>query len=192
MRTGVWIVTFAAASVFALAGTASAEAARGPSEMNKGLSPEVEEPMELTDAQVKGFFDAADEMRATRKDGDQADPKGYQALGTTKENLAIIQKHGFKDTTEFQRVGYNAALAYNVLQQGGKDAIKARVEKNRQQQRDSLEKLRPKVTKEQFKELEKQVATATSMAKPLLAVPDGNIEIMKKYSDRMKHTEEKD
>jgi hypothetical protein len=103
----------------------------------------------------------------------------------SNESQAIIQKHGFKDATEFQRVGYNAALAYSVVRQGGKDAVNTRLDRAETRQKESLDRLRAQLTPDQYKLLEGQVAGALSTARALRNVPDGNIEIMKKYQGRM-------
>src|SRR5262245_1232136 len=72
MKIRRWILVIGAVSLSALGGVAFGQDQTPSGEMNKGLAPEVQQKMELTDAQVKGFFDAADELRAAGKDADAA------------------------------------------------------------------------------------------------------------------------
>ena len=193
MKITRWLSAIATVTWLCLSGSALAQGQPGmpQADVNKGLAPEVEEKMDLTDAQVKGFLDAADELRkagefAVAGGKSPANPTQFvKGLPTSQEALAIIQKNGFKDITEFQRVGYNAAVAYNVVRQGGKEAVKARLDKFEPQQKATLEKLRAQLKPEQFALLVDQAARSLQATKAMQDVPDGNVELMKKYGDRM-------
>lgn len=205
MKIGHWIARIGAIGVLGMAGAALAQgypgvppgAAPGSmpnDDMNKGLPPQVQQTMELTDAQVKGFFDASDALRAAGNaaaagnDATSGSPAQIaKGLALNEQSLAIIKKYGFKDATEFQQVGYNAAIAYGVLQQGGKEAVKAKLDKAEAQQKATMEKLRAQVGEEQFKLFQKHASQALSTARTMQDVPDGNIVIMKKYEERMKN-----
>jgi hypothetical protein len=192
MMISRWVATIASAAVVGLAGAspALAQAAMPNSQMNTALAPEVQEKMTLTDAQVKGFFDAAEELRDAGE-GASADvstepTKFAKGLAMGDESLAIIKKHGFKDTIEFQRVGFNAAMAYNVLQQGGKEAVEKKIAKTEARQKETMDRLRAQLSPDQVKLLEGQVTAAMATARNMQDVPESNVELMKKYGDRMK------
>lgn len=194
MNSSRSISSVTVAAVLAVAGAVTAQAPGMPSsEMNKGLAPEVQEKMDLTDAQVKGFFDASDDLRAAGEKANAggkpaSDPAAFaKGLALSQESVAIIEKHGFKDATEFQRVGYNAAMAYSVLKQGGKEAVKAKLDKAEVQQKQTMERLKATLSPDQFKLFESQAGMALANARTMQDVPEGNIEIMKKYQSRMEH-----
>lgn len=197
MQISRWLVRVAMAAVLGVVGSAAVQAQPGVpepprgAEMNPGMAPEVTQPMTLTDEQVKNFFDAADELRAKNKEAKSAGDGG-NAAATTKgaqlsdENLAIITKHGFKDATEFQRVGYNVGMARSVLQQGGKEGVKRRLDKAQAEQAKTVDKMRGQLTPDQLKLLEGQGKVAISRGRALETIPDANLEIVEKYQDRMK------
>jgi hypothetical protein len=160
--------------------------------MNKALPPEVQEKMDLTDAQVKGFFDAADELRAAgvtaAGNKEAGNPAQFaRAFATSEQAVAIIKKHGFKDPTEFQRVGFNAAMAYGVVKQGGREAVNERIEKAQARQQETLERLKAQLKPEQYELLEAQISSSLKTAKTMQDVPEGNLELMKKYQGRMEN-----
>jgi hypothetical protein len=198
MQIKRWLVNAATAAVLGLAGSAAGQtqmgvpqAAQPPRglEMNPGMAPEAMEPMTLTDEKVKAFFDAADELAAK---GKEAKGEGGSTAATAKgvqlsaESLAIITKHGFKDATEFQRVGYNVGMARSVLMQGGKEEVKKRLDKAQAEQAKTVDRMRGQLTPEQLKLLEGQGGAAVGRARAMENVPDANLEIVKKYEDRMK------
>ncbi len=199
MSISRWATSIAVAGIFAVIGKPGGlgiVVAQVPpdaaNDMNKGLPPEVQEKMDLTDAQVKGFFDAADELRAAGASAAGSKQAGSptqfaKAFATSEEAVAIIKKHGFKDTTEFQRVGFNAAMAYGVLKQGGKEAANARIEKAQARQKETLDRLKAQLKPEQYKLLEAQISSSLKTAKSMQDVPEGNVEVMKKYQDRMEN-----
>lgn len=197
------LVRVAIAAMLGIVGSTAVQAQPGVpqpprgSEMNPGMAPEVMQPMTLTDEKVKSFFDAADELRAKAKEakdaGAAASNPAAAAKGTqlSAENLAIITKHGFKDATEFQQVGYNVGMARSVLQQGGKEAVKKRLDKAQAEQAKTIDKMRGQLTPEQLKLLESQGGAAVSRGRAMESIPDGNLEIVKKYEDRMKPNSKK-
>ena len=183
MKIARWLSAIAAVAWLGSSGSALAQ--------GKDLAPEVEQKLDLTDAQVKGLLDATDELRKAgeySKDGGKSPGNPTQfvkGLPTSQKALPIIEKNGFKDITEFQRVGYNAAIAYNVMRQGGKEAIKARLEKSEAQRKATVEKLRVQLEPEQFALLEAQAAKSLQAQRAMQDVPERNVELMKKYGDRM-------
>jgi len=208
MQMNRWLAKVAVAAVLGTLGSGAAWAQMGKpmgghmggqpsapqvprgSEMNPGLSPKVMEPMILTDDQVKNFFDAAEEMRAKADEAKAADPSGKPAAAKgaemSAEHLAIITKHGFKDATEFQQVGYNIGMARSVLQQGGKEEVKKRLDKAQAEQAKTVDKVRGQLSPEQLKTLQSQGAAAIGRAREMESIPDSNLEIVKKYESRMK------
>ena len=91
----------------------------------------VMKPMTLTDAQVGGFLAAVDELRTLSgwKGADPSKPMAVaQALQVSDETTAILNKHGFANHTEFQRVAYNASIAYAVLKEGGKATMRRKLD----------------------------------------------------------------
>lgn len=196
MQMNRWLVKVAVAAVLGTVGSSPAWAQMGKpmapqvprgSEMNPGLSPKVMQPMTLTDDQVKNFFDAAEEMRA-KADAEKAAGTEKPAKGAemSAEHLAIITKHGFKDAVEFQQVGYNIGMARSVLQQGGKAEVKKRLDKAQAEQAKTVDKVRGQLSPEQLKTLEGQSSAAISRAREMESIPDSNLDIVKKYENRMK------
>jgi hypothetical protein len=177
MKIARWLSVIAAVAWLGSSGSALAQ--------ETGLAPEVEQKLDLTDAQVKAFLAATDLLRKAGGKSPAHANQFAKDLPTSQKALAIIEKNGFKDITEFQRVGYNAAMAYNVVQEGGKEAVKASLDKFEAQQKTSLEKLRVQVKPDQFALLEAQAAKSLQARRAMQDVPDRNIELMKKYGDRM-------
>jgi hypothetical protein len=150
------------------------------------------QPMPLTDAQLQGFFDAVDELKklgelesvkpGARKGEAQAFAQGLRVSGASQ---AVLKANGFADVAQFQRVGYNAALAYGVLEQGGKEAVAAKMAKAKAQQAQALDKLRQHMSPEQIQAMAGQMQGAMAMAESIQDVPPQNVELMKKYADRM-------
>ncbi len=148
-------------------------------------------PMTLTDAKLRAFFDAVDELGALASDAAAGSvaptrPEAFaQALHVSGASTAILEKHGFQDATEFQRVGYNAALAYGVLKDGGKEAVAKKMAAAEAQQAAAMAKMREQLPPEQAAMIEAQAKAGMAMARGMRDVPDENLELMKKYRDRM-------
>jgi hypothetical protein len=146
------------------------------------------QPMTLTEDKVTGFLDAMDELKTLGGESSKfsaTNPnlvKGMQFSGQTTD---IIKKHGFSGPTEFQRVAYNAATAYYVLQNGGKDAMKKKLEQTDAKRAEAMEKLKKHLTADQLKMLEAQISSGTAALHSMAEVPDQNLELVKKYNDRM-------
>lgn len=149
-------------------------------------------PMDLTEEQVKGFLAAMDELKAqgddaaefsaTKPDRPEAFARGMRF---SAESDAIIKKHGFADAGQFQRVAYNAAMAYHVLESGGKDAMRKKMDAAEAKRAEAMEKLRQHLTPEQVEMMEAQLATGLAVGRSMANVPDQNLELVKKYRARM-------
>jgi hypothetical protein len=150
------------------------------------------QPMDLTDDKLKGFLDAMDELKTL---GDKAsalsatNPTRPQAFAGgmhfSTASTDIIKKHGFTDPAEFQRVAYNAALAYNVLQSGGKEAMKKKMDEADAKRAEAIEKLRQHLTPEQLEMLKTQINSGLAVGRSMANVSDQNLELVKKYGTRM-------
>jgi hypothetical protein len=101
------------------------------------------------------------------------------------KTTAIIKKHGFADTAEFQNVAYNASAAYYVVKNGGKEGVKKKLAENDAKRAEAMEKLKSHLTPEQLKMLETQIGAGTAAMQALTEQPDANLELIKKYSARM-------
>ena len=152
----------------------------------------VAQPVTLTEAQVKGFFDAMDALRAmgaskrTTK-AELSKPEAFAtALQVSGEGKSILVKNGFADVREFQRVGYNVAMAYGVLQRGGVAPTAKKLEKSKAQQAKVMEKLRAHLSPEQLKQLSAQMDGAMKMAETMQDVPPENVELLKQYRARVR------
>ena len=163
------------------------------------LTSPITQPLTLSEAQVTEFFAAVEDLQAY-SDRKQAGWKGADpskpmamagAMQVSQETTAIVQKHGFKNHTEFQRVAYNASMAYAVLQEGGKEAMQKKMDQANAEQEKAMEQLRARLSPEQAEMLAAQMKTAMQAAAGMTAVPEANIELMKKYSDRMAKLGEK-
>jgi len=150
-------------------------------------------PMPLTDAQLKGFFDAMDELKKLGKiESSKGAPNPglpdtfARSLRLSEDSTAILQKNGFKNAADFQSVAYNAALAYSVFRQGGKDALAVKQAQAKAQQVQALEKLGQHLSPEQVQMLAANLDKASAFAQALQDVPPQNVELIKPYTDRMK------
>lgn len=160
-----------------------------PAGVHPGAAGEYTQPMTLTDAKLGGFFDAMDEFRALGNKtagGDPSRPEAFaRALGVSNESDAILRKHGFADLGEFQRVAYNASMAYGVLEKGGKEAVRKKLEAAKADQARAMEKMRAQLSPEQMMMISGQMEAGMAMAGKMQDVPDENLELMKKYRERM-------
>ncbi len=168
-----------------------AVAATALAQAEASRSATVVRPMTLTDAQVRGFFDAMDELHpataGTHVDVNPSRPEAFaQALQVSGESEAVLRKHGFASTADFQQVAYNAAMAYGVVEQGGTAAARKGVDRTAAEQAAALEKMKEHMTPQQIEVLKAQVAAAMARGGSLGDVPEGNVELMTKYRDRMK------
>jgi hypothetical protein len=155
------------------------------------------EPIPLSESQVKGFFDAADELSSMGKKWEEASQAGAasaQDLAAATEvgntMLEIVRKHGFKDAGDFQRVAYNVAMAYAVLEQGGAEAVQKRFEEAKVEREKAMAQLRERMPPDQVQMLEKQLSQMEEMAGMMKDVPPANVELMRKYESRMKKLQE--
>lgn len=152
----------------------------------------VMKPMTLTAAQVDGFFAAVGELRAfgdkksAWKGADPSKPMAMaQALQVSDETTAILSKHGFANHTEFQRVAYNASMAYAVLKEGGKETMRKKLDASKAEQERAMAKLKDRLTPEQLAMLSGKLNDALQALSIMQDVPDQNVVLMKKYRDRM-------
>ena len=188
-----WYSTRHAALLLASSLALTAGAALGqsapPAAMQAGTATDYMEPMTLTDAKVGAFFAAVEEYRALGDKTAAADPSRPEAfaraLGASKDSEGILKKHGFADVGEFQRVAYNAAMAYGVLQKGGKEAVKERLDEAKTDQARAMEKMAQQLSPEQMKMVASQMEAGLAMAGKMQDVPEENLELMKKYRERM-------
>ena len=152
----------------------------------------VADPIVLTEAQLQGFFAAVKEMKTLGKDArafTNLDPGKPQAMAKgmelSAEAQAVLAKNGFKDALEFQRVGYNAALAHAVLTKGGKKAVVKELEKSEAQQAKAMEQMKAHMSDEQIAALKGQMNAGMGMANSMKNVPDRNVELIAKYRGEM-------
>src|SRR5262245_35152811 len=152
----------------------------------------VNKPMVLTDSQVQSFFAAADDLQGLGGEAsafsktNPSQPMAYaKGMQFSSEALAILNKHGFKDGADFQRVAYNAAMAYGVVEQGGKEALNKELDAGAQQQQEAMEQMRKHLSPEQMKMMQGQMGAGMAMAGSMRDVPDQNVELMTKYRAQM-------
>jgi hypothetical protein len=182
----------------AVAGTALAQQPPSPAGAMPGASTTmapgaaVSQPMILTDAQVKGFLDAMDELRdlgAAARTGPAADPSRPEvfarALQLADASPSVLKKHGFADTAEFQRVAYNAAMAYGALQRGGAAGMRQDLDRARANQARAMERMQQHLTPEQQQAIAARMKAGMASASAMREVPQQNVELMKRYQDRM-------
>jgi hypothetical protein len=174
----------AAIPTFGTEKAAPQDAAAAP----KVMAPAYTKPMPLTDEKVKGFLDAVDEIKALGPEGQKFSPTNPSLVKTMQfsdKTTAIIKKHGFADAIDFQHVAYNAASAYYVVKNGGREAIKKKLAASDVKRTEAMEKLKTHLTPEQLKMLETQMGAGTAAMHALAEQPDANLELIKKYSARM-------
>ncbi|HYD48971.1 MAG TPA: hypothetical protein VEB21_11515 [Terriglobales bacterium] len=157
---------------------------------NAGLDPKVIEPITLTEPKLKSFFDAYNQIQAKNKTAlaatDPGNPAAFaRGLKFSGDTEKILLKNGFKTLTEFQQVGYNAAMAYSILKEGGKEAVQRRINDSKDRQAQELDKMKSHLTPEQLKALEGQLNASLGVMANVEKVPEGNIELIKKHEAKM-------
>lgn len=156
------------------------------------LDPAVMKTTTLTDAQVQGFIGAMEDFDAlSKKEGGKrkinpSDPADVaRAAGNTAEAKAILDKHGFSDLTSFQTVAYNAAMAYSVLQQGGKEVVTQKLDEAKVQQEKAMKQMQQHLSPEQLKAIQGHIGAGMAIADNMRDVPDENLVLMEKYRPQM-------
>jgi hypothetical protein len=76
-------------------------------------------------------------------------------------------------------------MAYAVLKEGGKEAMQKKLAAANAEQEKAMAQLRERLGPEQAAALTAQMQQAMKTAGAMQDVPEANIELMKKYSDRM-------
>ncbi len=152
-------------------------------------------PTVLTEQQLTGFFAAVDELKQTGQAGAPAQPGQAEAfaraLQVSGASTAILEKNGFSSVEDFQRVAYNAALAYGVLKEGGTEAVARKMAQSKAQQAQALDKMRQHMSEQQVQALAAQMNSAMGLAASLQDVPPQNVTLIEKYADRMRALEAK-
>ena len=92
---------------------------------------------------------------------------------------------GFADVADFQSVAFNASAAYYVVKNGGKEGIKKKLAESDAKRAEAIAGLKARLTADQLKVLETQIAVGTATMHSLTEQPDANLELIKKYSDKM-------
>jgi hypothetical protein len=151
----------------------------------------IAQPMLLTDAQVRGFLDAVDELRqmggvTAAPRADPGRPEAFaRAFRLAETAEPVLQKHGFADVTQFQQVAYNVAMAYGVLRQGGSAAVGRKMDRAQAEQERAMERMRERMGPEQAKVMEERMKAGMATARGLREVPEPNLELVAKYQDRI-------
>jgi hypothetical protein len=101
----------------------------------------------------------------------------------------ILRKNGFKDEAEFRSVGYNAALAYSVVKEGGKEGVAKRLKSADEQQARAMEQIAKKLPPDQVEKLKAQLASTMATQRALRDVPDDNVTLVGKYRSQMEETD---
>jgi hypothetical protein len=156
------------------------------------VDPAVTKPMTLTEAQLNSFFAAMDDFDALSKQtakSSKADPSKPAefagALATSAEAQEILRKHGFSDPVEFQRIAYNAAMAYGVLEQGGKQALQEKLNRAKAQHEKAMQQMKQHLSPEQLEAMQGHMSAGMAMVGSMSEVPEENLVLMEKYRDRM-------
>lgn len=149
-------------------------------------------PALLSEAELQGFFAATKELQALGKeagawaDGSPTDPatfaKGMQFSAAAQSALS---KNGFADPGAYQKVAYNAALAYAVLEQGGKEAMRKEIAAAEAEQQQAMAELEKQLGKDQAAALRAQMAGGQQIMQMFADVPDANITLIEKYRSQM-------
>lgn len=152
-------------------------------------------PMVLTTQQLTRFFDAADALRklGTAADApryDQTNPQAFaKGLQLSAQAQEILTTHGFADPAAFQRVGFNAAMAYSVLQRGGQAKVDADLEHARAAQARAMAEIGKHLSPEQVKAMGAQAQQGMAQVATMQRVPPENVELMKAFAPRMQALE---
>ncbi len=158
----LFIAAFAAVALVQLAGTVSAQ------------SPVKQ--LKLTEKQIDGFIAAHKDMGAVaeKMEGDKPDPKLQSQLE------GIAKKFGFKDFNEYDDVASNIALVMAGIDPQTKAFTDPPTAIKREIEEITADKSMPEKERKQALD---ELAEAMKMAQPIQF--PGNIEIVKKYYDRL-------
>ena len=149
-------------------------------------------PMVLSEATVERFLAATAEMKplgdriGAWTGGNPLDAATRaQALAVTTESMAILRRHGFADAAEFQQVAYNVAMANGVVTEGGREGLRRKLEANKAQQDEAIEKVGRQLPPEQRAMLSAGSGSSSDPARMVQEIPDANVELIRKYSGRL-------
>jgi hypothetical protein len=158
----LFIAAFAAVALVQLAGNVAAQ------------SPVKQ--LKLTEKQVDGFIAAHKDMGAVaeKMEGDKPDPKLQSQLES------IAKKFGFKDFNEYDDVASNIALVMAGIDPQTKAFTDPPTAIKREIDEVTADKSMPEKERKQALD---ELAEAMKMAQPIQF--PGNIEIVKKYYDRL-------
>lgn len=158
----LFIAAFAAVALVQLAGNVSAQ------------SPVKQ--LKLTEKQIDGFIAAHKDMGAVaeKMEGDKPDPKLQSQLE------GIAKKFGFKDFNEYDDVASNIALVMAGIDPQTKAFTDPPTAIKREIEEITADKSMPEKERKQALD---ELAEAMKMAQPIQF--PGNIEIVKKYYDRL-------
>lgn len=160
-----------------------------------GDSAAIAEPMVLSEQQLTRFFDAADALRALGEEAegpryDRTNPQAFaKSMQLSEQAQAILKKNGFADPAAFQRVGFNAAMAYSVLQRGGQAKVDADVANARAAQAKAMAEISKHLSPEQVRAMGAQAEQGMAMVGRMQDVPPQNVELMKQFAPRMQALE---
>jgi hypothetical protein len=132
--------------------------------------------LKLTEKQIEGFIAAHKDMGAVaeKMDGDKPDPKVQAQLES------ISKKFGFKDFNEYDDVASNIALVMAGIDPQTKAFTDPPTAIKREIDEITADKSMPEKERKQALE---ELAEAMKMAQPIQF--PGNIEVVKKYYDRL-------
>ena len=132
--------------------------------------------IKLTDKQVDGFIAAHKDMGAIAEkiEGDKPDPKIQSQLES------VAKKYGFKDFNEYDEVASNIALVMAGIDPQTKAFTDPPTAIKREIDEITADKSMPEKEKKQALE---ELNEAMKMAQPIQH--QGNIELVKKYYDRL-------
>ncbi|MBX9591553.1 MAG: hypothetical protein K2X43_19865 [Hyphomonadaceae bacterium] len=132
--------------------------------------------LKLTEKQIEGFIAAHKDMGAVaeKMEGDKPDPKVQAQLES------IAKKFGFKDFNEYDEVASNIALVMAGIDPQTKAFTDPPTAIKREIDEITADKSMPEKERKQALE---ELAEAMKMAQPIQF--SGNIELVKKYYDRL-------
>ncbi len=140
------------------------------------------EPLRLGEDDVEHFVAALEDFKRagleSRLGSDASEARQFaEGLRASSEAMAILQRHGF-DLARFQRVGYSVALALAAA-----DAAASAPKVN--EALAEVEKLKGQVPKEQYDAMVAGAKAAAGIAEDMQNQPEGNVELVKRFRDRI-------
>lgn len=141
----------------------------------------ISEPIALDETEMERFVGALQALQRTgEKYEDRTDGTGDwanygAAMAANAEAMAILREHGYTQPQQFQRVAYTIGAAMAAGEMEGREDQMAEAQKQ-------LEAMKGQMSDEQYKAMVQSQSSAMGM---ISNQPEGNVELVRAWKDRI-------